>query len=168
MLTILNFYGIIYPSKQYGGNIMKKKTKDKAESLIKQFHKETNINLILSSSIPTVYVEGNCIKYLRSKNGHYVIDTYPLGVALVSDYSVNGIPYVLIDIRELTSRLQKTTIRGKKNKPLFFGNLTEEIKNNYPELIDEWNIPLDEYPRRCENQIERWAKQKEELLKKHF
>ncbi len=38
------------------------------------------------------------------------------------------------------------------------------IKPNYPELIDKFNIPLDEYPRRCENQIERWAKQKEELL----
>jgi len=45
----------------------KKKFKDKAESLIKQFHKETNINSILSTSIPSVYVEGNCVKYLRSK-----------------------------------------------------------------------------------------------------
>lgn len=123
----------------------KKKTKDKAESLIKQFHKETNINQILSSSIPTVYVEGNCIKYLRSKNGHYVIDTYPLGVALVSDYSVNGLPYVLIDIRELTNRLQKTTIKGRKNRPLFFGNLTEEIKNNYPEEVYQAFINKEHY-----------------------
>ena len=38
------------------------------------------------------------------------------------------------------------------------------IKPNYPELIDKFNIPLDEYPRRCVNQIEQWAKQKEELL----
>ncbi len=38
------------------------------------------------------------------------------------------------------------------------------IKPNYPELIEKFNIPLDEYPRRCELQIERWAKQKEELL----
>jgi len=110
----------------------KKKTREEAEKLIRRFHKETNINQILSSSIPTVYTEGNCIKYLREKNGHYVIDTYPLGVAIVSDYSVNGIPYVLIDIRELKNRLQKTTIKGKKNKPLFFSSITEEIKNNYP------------------------------------
>ena len=123
----------------------KKKTKDKAESLIKQFHKETNINQILSSSIPTVYVEGNCIKYLRSKNGHYVIDTYPLGVALVSDYSINGLPYILIDIRELTNRLQKTTIKGRKNRPLFFGNLTEEIKNNYPEEVYQAFINKEHY-----------------------
>ncbi len=38
------------------------------------------------------------------------------------------------------------------------------IKPNYPELIDKYNIPLDEYPRRCVNQIAKWAKQKEELL----
>lgn len=113
----------------------KKKTKEQAESIIKQFHKETNINTILSSSIPTVYIEGNCIKYLREKNGHYVIDTYPLGVAIVSDYSVNGIPYVLIDITELKSRLQKMTIKTKKNKALFFNTTDEEIKNNYPNEV---------------------------------
>ena len=38
------------------------------------------------------------------------------------------------------------------------------IKPNYPELIDKYNIPLDEYPRRCVNQINRWQKQKEELF----
>ena len=123
----------------------KKKTKEQAETIIKQFHKETNINTILSSSIPTVYVEGNCIKYLRKKNNHYVIDTYPLGVAIVSDYAVNGIPYILIDIRELTNRLQKTTIKGKKNKPLFFNNITEEIKNNYPPEVYQAYINKEHY-----------------------
>ena len=38
------------------------------------------------------------------------------------------------------------------------------IKSKYPELIDAYNIPLDEYPRRCVNQIEKWSKQKEELF----
>ena len=38
------------------------------------------------------------------------------------------------------------------------------IKPNYPELIEKYNIPLDEYPRRCVNQIADWAKQKEELF----
>lgn len=123
----------------------KKKTKEHAETIIKQFHKETNINNILSSSIPTVYVEGNCIKYLRKKNNHYAIDTYPLGVAIVSDYAVNGIPYILIDIRELTNRLQKTTIKGKKNKPLFFDNITEEIKNNYPPEVHQAYINKEHY-----------------------
>lgn len=37
------------------------------------------------------------------------------------------------------------------------------IKKNYPELIDRYNIPLDEYPRRCVNQIEGWKKEFAEL-----
>lgn len=122
-----------------------KKKKDEAEKLIKRFHKETNINQILSSSIPTVYTEGNCIKYLREKNGHYVVDTYPLGVAIVSDYNVNGNPYILIDIRELTSRLQKTTIKGRKNKPLFFNSIVDEIKNNYPPEVYQAYIDKEHY-----------------------
>ncbi len=39
------------------------------------------------------------------------------------------------------------------------------IKSKYPELIERYNIPLDEYPRRCVNQIEGWKKEYEELLK---
>ncbi len=30
------------------------------------------------------------------------------------------------------------------------------IKSKYPELIDRYRIPLDEYPRRCINQINKW------------
>ncbi len=38
------------------------------------------------------------------------------------------------------------------------------IKSKYPELIEKYNIPLDEYPRRCVNQIEGWKKEYKELL----
>lgn len=38
------------------------------------------------------------------------------------------------------------------------------IKRNYPELIERFNIPLDEYPRRCVNQIEGWKQMREELV----
>lgn len=37
------------------------------------------------------------------------------------------------------------------------------IKPNYPELIEKYNIPLDEYPRRCIKQIQDWAKQRDEI-----
>ncbi len=37
------------------------------------------------------------------------------------------------------------------------------IKSRYPELIDRFNIPLDEYPRRCVNQIEGWKKMRDDL-----
>lgn len=38
------------------------------------------------------------------------------------------------------------------------------IKSKYPELIDRYNIPLDEYPRRCIKQIDDWAKMREEVV----
>ena len=39
------------------------------------------------------------------------------------------------------------------------------IKDKYPELIEKFNIPLDEYPRRCIEQIANWEKQRDQLTK---
>jgi alpha-galactosidase len=38
------------------------------------------------------------------------------------------------------------------------------IKTRYPELIDRFHIPLDEYPRRCISQIEGWKRMREDLV----
>lgn len=38
------------------------------------------------------------------------------------------------------------------------------IKRNYPELIEHFNIPLDEYPRRCIEQIKGWKEMREKLF----
>ena len=38
------------------------------------------------------------------------------------------------------------------------------IKSKYPELIEKFNIPLDEYPRRCINQIKGWEEEKKNIL----
>ena len=123
--------------------------KSKVEGIIKRFHKEVNINDVMTTAITSTYDEGNCILYLRSKKSkgiyHHVVDKYPLGVAIISDYSLNSIPYVLIDTNELTSRLQKTTLKSKKNKPLFFANTSDEIKNNYPEEVINAYISKERY-----------------------
>lgn len=38
------------------------------------------------------------------------------------------------------------------------------IKSQYPHLIQEFNVPLDEYPRRCVRQIEGWKERSKELV----
>jgi alpha-galactosidase len=38
------------------------------------------------------------------------------------------------------------------------------IKSTAPEMIERYNIPLDEYPRRCVTQINEWAHQKESII----
>ena len=42
------------------------------------------------------------------------------------------------------------------------------IKSKYPELIEKYNIPLDEYPRRCINQIASWEEEYKEMIEKGF
>jgi alpha-galactosidase len=38
------------------------------------------------------------------------------------------------------------------------------IRRDTPEYIDKFNIPLDEYPRRCVNQMKNWQTEKENIL----
>ena len=38
------------------------------------------------------------------------------------------------------------------------------IKEKYPELIERYNIPLDEYPRRCIKQINEWKEMSDNLM----
>lgn len=38
------------------------------------------------------------------------------------------------------------------------------IKDKYPELIDRYKIPLDEYPRRCIEQIRKWKDERENYV----
>ena len=83
---------------------------------------------------------------------------------------------------EIKSRAKKMNAEGKHNDMVRFDYIdkfgyycTESsehnaeynpfyIKSKYPELIDKFNIPLDEYPRRCVNQINKWVAQREKLL----
>ncbi len=38
------------------------------------------------------------------------------------------------------------------------------IKSKYPKMIEEYNIPLDEYPRRCMKQIAEWKEERDSIL----
>ncbi len=38
------------------------------------------------------------------------------------------------------------------------------IKSKYPEMIEKFQIPLDEYPRRCIKQIKEWEQEKADIL----
>lgn len=110
----------------------------KAKSIIKKFNKSAKISNFVKKAIPMTYAEGNYISYLRgNKKEGYVIDYYPLGLSIISDYEVNGEPVVMIDLSLLSSSLQKNMPKTKKGKPYFFKAIGEEIKKNYPNEIYE-------------------------------
>lgn len=61
-------------------------------------------------------------------------------------------------IRHLGYYCTESSEHNAEYNPLF-------IKSKYPEMIEEFQIPLDEYPRRCIEQIEGWNKEREDILK---
>lgn len=105
------------------------------KSFIDRFDKEINVKRLIRTSTPTAFAEGTYICYLRHENNKYKVDYFPLGVCEISDYDNDGDPVVLFNIRELRSRLQKVYKKNKKNKPLFFATMEDEVKANYPEEV---------------------------------
>lgn len=135
---------ISYTDLQDGRN--KKKQLEACKNLIKDVNEGIKINQLIRNSITTSYVEGNWISYLRHDNkDNYTVDIYPLGVCEISDYNVNGEPVVLFNITDLRNRLSKAYKRNKNNKPLFFENIEEEVKANYPKEVYEAFIAKEKY-----------------------
>jgi len=111
----------------------KQKTLDRTKEIINNFNNAINVKKLIRNITPTAYAEGNYLMYLRKdKNNNYIVDYYPLGIAIISDYEVNGEPCLLIDVTELSTRLQKTYLKNKNGTPLFFDSVERDIKNNYP------------------------------------
>ena len=119
----------------YSSQRNKTKKLDNAKATVDIFNKQIGIKHIIREAIPLTFAEGNCIFCLRNSGDGYVVDRYPLGIAVISDYSINGRPVVCINITELESRLKKTYAKDKKNKAIFFENIEKEIKENYPEEV---------------------------------
>ena len=60
-------------------------------------------------------------------------------------------------IRRLGYYCTESSEHNAEYNPLF-------LKSRYPELIEKFNIPLDEYPRRCVNQIAGWSAEWERIM----
>ena len=94
---------------------------------------------------------------LKDKNG---VDLYPEVKSRVDAYLADP------------SKLDKVRMEYIKNFGYYCTESSEHnaeynmfyIKSKYPELIERYNIPLDEYPRRCIDQIAAWQKEYTELL----
>ena len=63
-------------------------------------------------------------------------------------------------MKEFGYYITESSEHNAEYNPLF-------IKSRYPEMIEKYNIPLDEYPRRCVNQIEKWTQMRKDLVEKH-
>ena len=94
---------------------------------------------------------------IKDKNG---VDLYPEIKAKVDEYIAKDNVYDKVRMEYIKNFGYYCTESSEHNAEynMFY------IKSKYPELIKKYNIPLDEYPRRCVNQIEGWKKEYKELL----
>ena len=134
---------VYYDNEITGRN--KTKQLQQVKDFIGTFNKTINTKRLIRNSIPTTFVEGNYICYLRHEDNKYKVDYYPLGVCEISDYDVNGDPVVLFNIKELRGRLQKIYRKNKKNKALFFKNMEDEVKANYPQEVYDAFVAKEDY-----------------------
>lgn len=107
----------------------------KVKEAIEQFNRSVRLRSIITDSILMALTDGNCVFYLRTDGGNAVIDIYPLGVADITDYTVNGDPVAQINLSEFKTRLKKTYAKTKKGKALFFENVAKEIQASFPEEV---------------------------------
>ena len=94
---------------------------------------------------------------IKDKNG---VDLYPEIKSKVDEYIANPDTKdkVRMDyIRNFGYYCTESSEHNAEYNPFY-------IKSKYPELIKKFNIPIDEYPRRCVNQIEEWKKEYKDLL----
>ena len=131
--------------RDFDGNKARTKKVEKTKEIIENFNKQINIKQLVRKSIPLTYSEGNYPMYLKKKGDSYIVDYYPLGVVEVSDYEYNGEPYLLINIKELEDRLKKVNHKNKDGTSLFFTDISEEIKNNYPKEVYDAHIKKEKY-----------------------
>lgn len=130
---------------EFNNNRNKSKKLEEAKKIIKNFNKQIKIKNYLRESIPTAYSEGNYISYLRKTDTGYTIMNFPLGIALVTDTYIDYEPVVIIDMQKLKSALEKTRIKTKKGKYMFFDSIEQEIKATYPSEVYDAYINKEAY-----------------------
>ena len=87
---------------------------------------------------------------IQDKDGH---DLYPEIKRRAKEMTLSGkhVDMVRFDyIDKLGYYCTESSEHNAEYNPFY-------IKTRYPELVDRFNIPLDEYPRRCLRQIEGWG-----------
>lgn len=138
-------YKLTYNHSSTEGRNKKKKFTE-AQNFIHEINDSINLKKIIRDCPSSTYMEGNYIMYLRHDNvDNYQIDVYPLGVVEITDYLVNGEPVVQFNIQQLRTRLQKTYRKNKKNKPLFFADINEEVKANFPKEVYDAFVAGESY-----------------------
>lgn len=126
-------YRLSYPS--FEGQRNKTKMLERVQELVEDFNEQVNIGNVIYEAILITYLEGNYCGLLRRKDENWQIDELPLTIIEHSGYEENGNPVMLVNIQNLRNALSKTYLKNKSGNPLFFKDINEEVKANFPEEV---------------------------------
>ena len=134
--------------RNFGERKKKDNTLKRAKSLIQDFNNQIDVRNFIRTAILTTWLEGNYISTIRTDgNNNWVLDQYPLGIAELAQYTQNGQPIVQINMEQLKNALQKTVLKDKRGKALYFENTLREIEASFGPAIVEAYKKGDNYCR---------------------
>lgn len=116
-----------------------KKKLENAKKIVEDMLDKIDVKKMIRISIPATFDHGNYFFYMDySKNqDKYTIHVFPLTVARIAPYRIDGEPVLMIDMNELKNRLEHNLPKRKGGKAYFFQKYEEEITKAYPrEIVD--------------------------------
>lgn len=116
-----------------------KKKLENAKRIVEDMLDKIDVKKIVRISIPATFNHGNFFFYMDcdTYKDKYNIHIFPLSIARVAPYRIDGEPVVMIDMAELRTRLEHNLPKKKGGKAYFFQKYEEEITRAYPkEIVD--------------------------------
>lgn len=134
--------------RNFGTQKKKNNTLEKAKALINNFNQQINVRDFIRNAILTAWLEGTYISTIRHDGqNNWVLDQYPLGIAELAQYTQNGQPIVQINMEKLKTALQKTVLKNRKGKALYFENTLKEIEASFGKVVVDAYKAGDSYCR---------------------
>lgn len=116
-----------------------KKKLENAKRIVEDMLDKIDVKKLIRISIPATFNHGNFFFYMdysREKE-KYTIHIFPLSVARIAPYRIDGEPILMIDMLELRNKLEHNLPKKKGGKAYFFQKYEDEITKAYPkEVVD--------------------------------
>lgn len=124
-----------------------KKKLENAKRIVEDMLDKIDVKKLIRISIPATFDHGNYFFYMdySSSQEKYTIHIFPLSVARIAPYRIDGEPVVMIDMNELKNRLEHNLPKKRGGKAYFFQKYEEEITKAYPKEIVDAFRNKDEY-----------------------
>lgn len=124
-----------------------KKKLENAKRIVEDMLDKIDVKKLIRISIPATFDHGNYFFYMdySSNQEKYTIHIFPLSIARIAPYRIDGEPVLMIDMSELKNRLEHNLPKKRGGKAYFFQKYEEEITKAYPKEIVDAFRNKDEY-----------------------